>query len=93
MFILPPPCLIDSSSANMLSYELCSCTKCFLVSDTHALVQFLDEDATAIVPISRLKDPENLEHGGTCIVKWSNKKEYKALLLCSGLWKFVYGKY
>ena len=58
----------------------------FWFSDTHALVQFLDEeDATAIVPISRLKDPEGLEHGGACIVIWSNKKHYKALLLCLGL--------
>ena len=76
---------MDSSSANILLHELCSCMNFFLFSDTHVLVQFLDEDATAIVPINRLKDPEGLEHGGACIVMWSNKKQYKALLLCSGL--------
>ena len=57
----------------------------FVFLDTHALVQFLEEDATAIVPVSRLKEQENLEHGGSCIVTWSNKKAYKAMLICSGL--------
>ena len=60
----------------------------YLFSDTHALVQFLDEDSTAIVPISRLKEQEHLEHGGSCIITWSDKKQYKALLLCSGLYTF-----
>ena len=36
---------------------------CLLFSDTHALVQFLDEDVTAIVPISWLKEQENMEQG------------------------------
>ena len=58
----------------------------YLFSDTHALVQFLDEDSTAIVPISRLKEQEHLEHGGSCIITWSDKKQYKALLL---LFRFV----
>lgn len=45
----------------------------------------MEEDATAIVPISHLQEQDNLEHGGSCIVTWSNKKAYKAMLICSGL--------
>ena len=56
---------------------------CF--SDTHALVKFLDEDSTAIVPVKIIKKKENLEYHGSCTVTWSNKKLYKAFLLFSGL--------
>ena len=34
----------------------------YLFPDTHALVQFLDEDAIAVVPITRLKEQEYLKH-------------------------------
>ena len=57
----------------------------FYFLDTHALVQFIDEDATAIVPITRLKEQDQLEYGGSYVVTWSNKKAYKAMLICSGL--------
>ena len=53
--------------------------------DTHALVDFLEEDATGIVPVSHLKKKENLEHGGSCLVKWSDEKVYKAFLICTGI--------
>ena len=53
-------------------------------SDTHALVQFLDDECTAIVPIERVEDKENLEYNGSCKVKWSNRKIYHAFLLFSG---------
>ena len=52
----------------------------YLFSDTHALVQFLDEDATAAVPIIRLKEQEHLKHGGLCVVTGSDE-QYKALFL------------
>lgn len=61
----------------------------FIFSDTHALVDFLEEDATAIVPISHLKKKENLEHGGSCLVLWS-EKVYKAFLICSGLYNLFH---
>ena len=44
----------------------------YLFSDTHALVQFLDEDAVAVAPITRLKEQEHLKHGGLCIVTGSD---------------------
>ena len=44
----------------------------YLFPDTHGIVQFLDEDTTTIVPIRRLKEQE---HGGSCIVTWSDKKQ------------------
>lgn len=50
-------------------------------SDTHALVKLLDEDKTAIVPVTRVKKKETLEYNGSCSVLWSNKKTYKAFLL------------
>lgn len=53
--------------------------------DTHALVDFLEEDATGIVPVSHLKKKENLEHGGSCLVMWSDEKVYKAFLICTGI--------
>ena len=47
--------------------------KFYLVPGTHASVQFLDEDTTAIVPIGGVKEQE---HGSSCIVTWSDKKLY-----------------
>ena len=43
-----------------------------LFPDTNAIFQFLDEDATAIVPISKLKEQE---HKGLCIVTWTEVEE------------------
>ena len=34
----------------------------YLFPDTHAIVQFLDEDVTVIVPIRRLKEQEHGAH-------------------------------
>ena len=53
--------------------------------DTHALVKFLEEDATAIVPVHRIQQKETLEYGGSCGVVWNNKKVYKGFLICSGI--------
>lgn len=56
----------------------------FPPSDTHALVKFLEEDSTAIVPVSRIEKKETLEYNGSCSVRWSNRKIYKGFLLMSG---------
>ena len=40
----------------------------FISEDTHALVRFLDEDVTSIVPVQRVQRKETLEYGGSCSV-------------------------
>ena len=57
--------------------------------DTHALVRFLEEQSTAIVPIARVQEKETLEYGGSCAVKWRNKKVYKGFLIYSGIYIYV----
>ena len=61
------------------------CLKFVVSEDTHALVRFLEEDVTSIVPVQRIQRKEILEYGGSCGVVWSNKKVYKAFLICSGM--------
>ena len=61
----------------------------YIFQDTHALVRFLEEDSTAIVPVNRIKDKEEFEYGGSCAVLWSNKKVYKAFLICSGMYLHI----
>lgn len=67
--------------------RMCYIILCVLVViiDSHALVRFLEEDSTSIVPLWRIEDKENLEYGGSCRVVWSNKKVYKAFLICTGM--------
>ena len=62
----------------------------FIYEDTHALVRFLEEDSTAIIPIHRIRAKETLEYGGSCTVLWSNKKVYKAFLISSGIQNCIY---
>ena len=50
-----------------------------------AEVKFLEEESTAIVPVSCIQQKETLEFGGSCSILWSNKKVYKGLLICSGI--------
>lgn len=52
--------------------------------DTHALVRFLEDKCTAIVPVGSIEKKDNLEYNGSCKVKWSNRKLYYAFLLFSG---------
>ena len=40
-------------------------------------MRFLEEDSTSIVPIWHIEDKEELQYGGSCRVKWSNKKYTK----------------
>jgi len=61
-----------------------------IFEDTHALVKFLEEDSTAIVPVQRIQQKETLEYGGSCAILWSNKKVYKAFLICSGIQIVLY---
>ena len=55
------------------------------VVDTHALVKFIDEDCPGIVPLKRLVQKENIEYNGSCDVRWSNGKLYRAFLICLGV--------
>ena len=59
-----PLYFIHSSSENKCLYELCLCTYklLYLFLDNHVIIQFLDEDSTAIVPIRRLKEQERGAH-------------------------------
>ena len=60
----------------------------FLVEDnlsTHALVEFIEEGCTAVIPIQRIvSNTEGLKQGETVSVLWSNRKEYAAIYLLSG---------
>ena len=47
-------------------------------------MKFLDEDCPGIVPLKRLVQKENVEYNGSCDVRWSNGKLYRAFLICSG---------
>lgn len=75
----------------MLSFAMFQLSHCyyrfyfFFPLDTHALVKFLEEDSTAIVPVSRIEKKETLEFNGSCSVRWSNRKIYKGFLLMSGM--------
>ena len=61
------------------------CLLCAFISDTHVLVQFKDEDKSAIVPIKRLKR-KDLKIGEECEVTWSDKKIYSGLVVFSGMY-------
>ena len=56
---------------------------CHLFTDTHVLVQFLDEDKSGIVPIKRIKRKDDLKSGDECKVTWLNKV-YSAVVILSG---------
>ena len=49
------------------------------------LVQFQDEDTSAIVLIKRLKRKDYLKIGDECEVTWSDKKIYPGLVVFSGI--------
>ena len=54
--------------------------------ETHVLVQFPEEDSTAIVPIGRVSG--ELKEGSPCNVLWNNRKVYPAIFLYSGQYVF-----
>jgi len=55
----------------------------FFSSETHALVKFVDEGSTAVIPTTRLVQPEG-DFEGFQEVIWTNKKKYKASYIMSG---------
>ena len=57
-----------------------------ILLDTHALVQFMDKDCTAIVPVKRIEKKDTVEYNGLCNIKWNNNKTYHAFLLFSGMY-------
>ena len=52
--------------------------------DTHALVQFMEDYTSSIVPLERLEKNQELCVGESCFVRWSNGKKYGGTLICSG---------
>ena len=70
---------------------------CFSVEEdlaTHALVEFIKEGCTAVVPIHRIVTTikslvEGLEEGESVNVLWSNRREYPAIYLLSGTSFFI----
>jgi len=49
-------------------------------NDDYAIVNFIEDGCTAVVPLSRTTLMEDDE----CFVLWDNRKEYKAYFLLSG---------
>ena len=57
---------------------------CQLLTDTHVVVQFLDEGKSGMVPIKQIIRKDDLKSGDECEVTWSNKKVYSAVIILSG---------
>ena len=55
-----------------------------LYADTHALVYFLDERKTSIVPLKRVDKKDGMRTGEACDVMWSDKKRYQGTLIFTG---------
>ena len=54
--------------------------------DTHALVQFYDDDyETGIVPLKRVERNQELYEGDACFVLWSDMRRYSGIFICSGM--------
>ena len=56
-----------------------------IFTDTHALVKFLEEEATSIVPVKSIQEKKIPQYNGSYSMVWSNKMIYKAVLLFSCL--------
>ena len=54
-------------------------------STVHALVEFVEEGNTGIVPLQRVNNSENVQAGERITVHWYDGKKYPALLLLSGI--------
>ena len=52
-------------------------------SEMHALVKFVDEGSTVVIPMIRLMQPEGDVRGFQEVI-WTNKKKYKASYIMSG---------
>ena len=67
----------------------CSCSANYLFNllcfvDTHALVQFIEDNTSSIIPLKRVENNKELFEGDSCFVRWSNGKGYGGTLICSG---------
>lgn len=51
----------------------------------YALVEFVEEECTAVVPLQRICNHENVQAGDRVKVLWDNRKEYTAIFLLSGI--------
>jgi len=51
---------------------------------THALVEFEEEECTAVVPLHRIFGLKDYVEGEAMSVLWNNKKEYRATFIVSG---------
>lgn len=73
--------------------DLFSCLALLLFSryklgPTHAVIQFEDEDTTAVVPLKkiRLRGAEQVKLGCCYEVKWTDSKIYKAAVHALGIY-------
>ena len=53
-------------------------------SSVYALVEFVEEECTAVVPLQRISKHDDLRAGQRVKVLWDNRKEYPAIFLLSG---------
>ena len=60
----------------------------------HALVEFCKEGCTAVVPMCCIvnTNTESLKQGESVKILWSNRKQYPAIYLLSGISGFVLQK-
>ena len=49
------------------------------------LVEFVEEECTAVVPLQRISNHDNVQVGDRVKVLWDNRKEYAAIFLLSGI--------
>lgn len=57
----------------------------FHILDTHALINFEEDNSTSIVPLKRVIKTDNLSVGESCHVVWSNQKKYVGTLMYSDM--------
>ena len=51
----------------------------------YALVEFVEEECTAVDPLQHISNHENVQVGDRVKVLWDNRKEYAAIFLLSGI--------
>ena len=56
-----------------------------IFTDTHALMKFLEKEATSIVPVKLIHEKKMPQYNGSYSMVWSNMMIYKAVLLFSCL--------
>ena len=56
----------------------------FFETATHALIAFVEEKCTAVIPLDRVTRVESVKAGEECIVTWHDRKQYNAVFILSG---------